>query len=168
MIELDNKVSDELIELTETELKIIRLEKQLDMLNNRIVRGKTLQRLVWLLNNLDACYDAREGLFLRGMLSFKDIVDNKITLAEAELAFEKYLSNSIIDDEAILAGGVRIQSNKIEGMRVVLGKPYISWEESFDIALETTQMVLSIQEQLDLLEAERFLENERLSEQESI
>ncbi|MFZ9455711.1 MAG: hypothetical protein ACO27Q_10815, partial [Bacteroidia bacterium] len=70
MIELDNKVTDEIIELTETELKIIRLEKQLDMLNNRIVRGKTLQRLVWLLNNLDACYDAREGLFLRGMLSF--------------------------------------------------------------------------------------------------
>jgi len=153
MIELDNKVTDEVIELTETELKIIRLEKQLDMLNNRIVRGKTLQRLVWLLNNLDACYDAREGLFLRGMLSFKDIVDDKISIAEAELAFEKYLNNPNTDDEAILAAGVRIQSSKIEGMRVVLGKPFTSWEESFDVALAETQMT-NLEQELALLNAE--------------
>ena len=160
MIELDNKVTDEIIELTETELKIIRLEKQLDMLNNRIVRGKTLQRLVWLLNNLDACYDAREGLFLRGMLSFKDIVDDKITVAEAELAFEKYLDNPNTDDDVILAAGVRIQSSKIDGMRVVLGKPFTNWEESFEPALDATEMVLNLEENLILLEAERLSEQE--------
>jgi hypothetical protein len=153
MIELDNKVTDEVIKLTETELKVIRLEKQMDMLNDRIVRGKTLQRLVWLLNNLDACYDAREGLFLRGMLSFKDIVDDKISMAEAELAFEKYLDNPNTDDEAILASGVRIQSGKIEGMRVVLGRPFTNWEESFDVALAETQMA-NLEQELALLNAE--------------
>lgn len=153
MIELNNKVNDEVIKLTETELKVIRLEKQMDMLNDRITRGKTLQRLVWLLDNPDACYDAREGLFLRGMLSFKDIVDNKVTMAEAELAFEKYLDNPKKDDESILASGIRIQSGKIEGMRVVLGKPFTSWEESFDVALAETQMA-NLEQELALLNAE--------------
>lgn len=151
--EIEAKLTDAAIELTETELKALHLQKRIEQVERSISRGKTLQRLVFLLENPDACYDAKEGLFLRGMLSFKDIVNNTITRAEAEAAWNRYINNPNKDDDSILTSGILIQSSKIEGMRVILGKPFVNWEESFDTALAETQL-LSLEEELTLLEAE--------------
>lgn len=160
MIEqIEATLTDAAIELTETELKALHLQKRIEQIEKSIRRGKTLQRLVFLLENPDACYDAKEGLFLRAMLSFKDIVDNNITRSEAEAAWNKYMDNPNKDDDAVLRGGIMIQSSKIEGMRVILGKPFVNWEESFDTALAETQL-LSLEESLALVEAEFLLENE--------
>jgi len=152
MIEIENMNTNTQIALNQTEIEMLLLKKQIDLLNDRLERGRTLQRLVWLLDNSDeACYTAREGLFLRGMVSFRDVVENRVTNAEAEQAFERYISNPNKDDEAVLKAGLRIQSSKIEGMRVVLGKPFTDWEADFDTLLMESNL-LGLEEQLILLE----------------
>jgi len=148
---LDSTITDTEIELTERELKILKIKKEMEMLENRYKRAKTLQRLIYLLDNPDGCYNAKEALFLRGMLTFKDIVDDRITHAEATAAWERYITNPNKDDDSIVTSGILIQQSKIEGMRVVLGKPFTHWEESFDTAL-SEERLLTLEEQLVLLE----------------